>query len=99
VPASPATSIPHQGTARIRGRSSRAHRPPRSGDRRSDKSLGRSMRCRVGVPTKGFDVDSKGFAWIPEDGFLAHLAPMLTRSRRRSCAPYSNLFTHPHSMT
>lgn len=57
------------------------------------------MRCRVGVPTKGFDVDSKGFAWIPEDGFLAHLAPMLTRSRRRSCAPYSNLFTHPHSMT
>jgi hypothetical protein len=64
------------------------------------ESIGALLQQAPPTPALGdIDVDSKGFAWIPEDGFLAHFAPDVTRSRRRSCAPCSSLSTPPRSMT
>ena len=37
--------------------------------------------------------DNLGFAWIPEDDFVTHFAPKLTRSRPRSCSRSSSHFT------
>lgn len=40
------------------------------------ESIGALLQQAPPTPALGdIDVDSKGFAWIPEDGFLAHFAP------------------------
>ena len=40
------------------------------------ESIGALLQQAPATPALGdIDVDSEGFAWIPEDGFLAHFAP------------------------
>ena len=64
------------------------------------ESIGALLQQAPPTPALGvIEVDSKGFAWLPEEGFLAHFAPDIDRSRPRSCAPCSSRCTPPRSTT
>jgi hypothetical protein len=45
------------------------------------------------------DVDSEGFAWIPEDDFLGHFAADIDRVKAKVMLLCSSLCTCPRSKT
>jgi pimeloyl-ACP methyl ester carboxylesterase len=42
-------------------------------------------------------IDEQGFAWLPKMTSYATLRPMLIRSKRTSCMPYSSLYPQPRT--
>jgi pimeloyl-ACP methyl ester carboxylesterase len=59
------------------------------------ESIGALLQQAPPTPALGdIDVDSEGFAWIPEDGFLAHFAPDVDPAKAKvMCAVQQPLHT------
>jgi pimeloyl-ACP methyl ester carboxylesterase len=64
------------------------------------ESIGALLQQVPPTPALGdIDVDSEGFGWLPEDGFLAHFAPDIDPVTAKVMFALSSPCTHPRSTT